>query len=999
MRKRKPASSTETTRAGDSARRYHGTRYAGRSASGRSALLTVLTVLTTLILANTLYLLANRLIDAWRGTPVGDSGITLSRFYQVMLLSHTGLGLLLALLAITFVIWHLSPVWLRRSTRTVATGVFVLIGMLTLAGTGLFIMTAAASRDNGWIWWIHVSVAAGLLIAYPLHRIWSSAPPPARAWRSLATAVAGLAVLAVVGHTLTPHETGRRPGDGAATASEDRRMESSLAYHTGREGRPALPWMPAADVPTASLFYPAGTTTTTGGWLPEKALLQEHAGNTELPQDDFSKYGFIVSTLIGAESCGRCHADIVAQWASSAHRFASFNNPFYEATINLLRETATDENEPILEHMAKSGIPRSRLAQVRSKWCSGCHDPALMIAGKMSDDIDRRSVAAQAGLTCLACHAIDAIHNNTGNGHYNIPDEQEDPYLFAGHDSGAAAFLHDTALKARPAVHKQQMLKPFFRDSEFCAVCHKVSLDLPVNNYRWIRGQDEYDNWHDSGVARNASRTFYLPENKRVCQDCHMPPELAVLGDVSARNGYVKSHRFLAVNTALPFVRGDVDGIERTEAFMRDHKLRVDVFALRVLDGDETAESVYPIDRMMPTIPAGCDVQVDVVVRNLNVGHTFPGGTIDSNQGWLEVSLLDDAGGLLGVSGAIGDDGRVDPDAHFYRAVMVGHDGRRIFRRDAHNIHAAVYTRVIGPGTADVAHFEFEVPAELAGGALTIRVRLLWRKFDRAYTEFAFEANRDAFAMFDAVPDLPVTEIAAVEVTLPIGHAGSIATTAEGSPVEWTRYNDYGIGLLLQGNTRAAADAFRQLIESYPDRVDGYRNLARVARVEGDLDGAYESLRKAEDITPGDPQTAWVWGQVLTEDGRYDEAIKAYRRVLETFPEDRAAWRELAVVHYRNHQFDDSMTAGEEVLRIDPEDRIAHYYKMLSLRALGREAEAEAARSAYEHYQIDESALEITTAHRLAHPANNLEAQAVHVHRIELQGFTYSPSATKGVNP
>ncbi|MEE2832765.1 MAG: hypothetical protein VYD18_10455 [Candidatus Latescibacterota bacterium] len=69
---------------------------------------------------------------------------------------------------------------------------------------------------------------------------------------------------------------------------------------------------------------------------------------------------------------------------------------------------------------------RGRESLVKSKWCSGCHDPALMLAGRMSGEIDRRSPEAQAGLTCLACHAIDRIHDQTGNANYNIADHQED---------------------------------------------------------------------------------------------------------------------------------------------------------------------------------------------------------------------------------------------------------------------------------------------------------------------------------------------------------------------------------------------------------------------------------------------------------------------------------------------------------------------------------------------------------------------------------------------
>ena len=46
-----------------------------------------------------------------------------------------------------------------------------------------------------------------------------------------------------------------------------------------------------------------------------------------------------------------------------------------------------------------------------------------------------------------------------------------------------------------------------------------------------------------------------------------MPNEKVHLGDLAAKNGYVRSHRFLAVNTALPFLRGDEATIRRIEEF------------------------------------------------------------------------------------------------------------------------------------------------------------------------------------------------------------------------------------------------------------------------------------------------------------------------------------------------------------------------------------------------------------------------------------------------
>ena len=74
-----------------------------------------------------------------------------------------------------------------------------------------------------------------------------------------------------------------------------------------------------------------------------------------------------------------------------------------------------------------------------------------------------------------------------------------------------------------------------------------------------------------------------------------MPLEPAPLGDLAAKHGMVKSHRFIAVNTALPFIRGDFETIERIEQFLGDEKLSVDIFALR--SGDRFDEFVAPLDR------------------------------------------------------------------------------------------------------------------------------------------------------------------------------------------------------------------------------------------------------------------------------------------------------------------------------------------------------------------------------------------------------------------
>jgi tetratricopeptide (TPR) repeat protein len=365
----------------------------------------------------------------------------------------------------------------------------------------------------------------------------------------------------------------------------------------------------------------------------------------------------------------------------------------------------------------------------------------------------------------------------------------------------------------------------------------------------------------------------------------------------------------------------------------------------------------------------------------------------------LEFSVVDDQGRVIALSGAVLDDGRLDPMAHVYKAVILDREGEPILKRNAQDIYVTAASNVIGPGTADVAHYALTVPPSLVGRRITLRARLLWRKFTRPYTEFAFEANPDGFRRFAEPPELPITEIAAATAELEILPTIASVTADRGSEVgarsddsapssdskAWERFNDYGIALLLEGNTRAAARVFREVALLQPGRIDGALNLARVSLSDGNLEAAYEALQQAEQIAPGDARSAWVWGGVLQEDGRYTESVQAYQRVLETFPEDRGAWLQMGRTLYLDRRYEEALDALARVLEIDPEDRAAHYHRMLSLRALGRDADADLAEAAYERYRIDESAQAVTRSYRSENPGVNLMAQPIHTHPVTLR--------------
>src|SRR5829696_7205009 len=236
-----------------------------------------------------------------------------------------------------------------------------------------------------------------------------------------------------------------------------------------------------------------------------------------------------------SKTCERCHKDIYDQWNSSMHHFSSFNNQWYRKSIEYMQDVVGTKP---------------------SKWCAGCHDHAVFFNGRFDRPIKEQidTPEAQAGLSCTSCHAITKVRSTMGQGDFEI--EYPPLHDLAASNNPVLRTMHDQLTYIDPQPHREIFMKPFHREqaADFCSSCHKVHLDQPVNNYRWFRGFNDYDNWQASGVSGEGARSFYYPKASQTCADCHMIPVRAA--DPAAKNGMVHSHRFAAANTALPFVNG-----------------------------------------------------------------------------------------------------------------------------------------------------------------------------------------------------------------------------------------------------------------------------------------------------------------------------------------------------------------------------------------------------------------------------------------------------------
>src|SRR5262249_11444151 len=200
--------------------------------------------------------------------------------------------------------------------------------------------------------------------------------------------------------------------------------------------------------------------------------------------------------------------------------------------------------------------------------------------------------------------------------------------------------------------------------------------------------------------------------------------------------------------------------------------------------------------------------------------------------------------------------------------------------------------------------------------------------------------------------------VAENEVTLPVVARGTKLPEAktEFRKDEWQRWNDYGIGLFLQGDLKAAAAAFQKITEADPSNPDGWVNIGRCAVQEGDMERPGTVIEKALSLKPDLAGANYFYARVLRANGNYDGAADRLHKVLAQYPRDRVALNDLGRVYFLQRKYKEAVDTLNSVLTIDPEDLQAHYNLMLSYNGIGNEKLAKEHEARYLRFKADESA-------------------------------------------
>jgi hypothetical protein len=308
------------------------------------------------------------------------------------------------------------------------------------------------------------------------------------------------------------------------------------------------------------------------------------------------------------------------------------------------------------------------------RFCSSCHAP-LAVATKQEGWLK------DEGVTCDVCHNVSAIRNLHDGGGKNCSIVlEEDDFRYGPLDDPVENPAHESK---GSAIH---------RKAELCSACHTL-----IHPHNGLVIENTYSEWKKSEYAKAGIQ----------CQDCHMrtveqalevartmkPAKVPGRTTEDDKRPDVKAHLFVGANTNGEIVGLGSRHVEQARARLRG-AARLD---LELGDG-----------------------KIVVSVTNISAGHAIPTSITELRQVWIDLSVTDASGKEVFRSGAIDENGRVDPKAVMYHSVLVDKAGKVTFKPWA--AEKMIKEKLIGP--KETVRETYTVPLP---GRCTVRAVLRYR--------------------------------------------------------------------------------------------------------------------------------------------------------------------------------------------------------------------------------------------------------------------------------
>ena len=155
---------------------------------------------------------------------------------------------------------------------------------------------------------------------------------------------------------------------------------------------------------------------------------------------------------LSGEACGACHADVVAEWADTAHAVAWVDE--------IYQDEIADRKRP--------------------ESCHGCHIPKPIVAEELAHRAEPREDHKHLGVSCQACHlgpggAMLGRHGAETTAHPTAASE----HLGEKGSSALCAVCHSTNIGPVVGIAKDFFTAKMEERGRSCVGCHMAPLERP----------------------------------------------------------------------------------------------------------------------------------------------------------------------------------------------------------------------------------------------------------------------------------------------------------------------------------------------------------------------------------------------------------------------------------------------------------------------------------------------------------------------------------------
>jgi hypothetical protein len=402
-----------------------------------------------------------------------------------------------------------------------------------------------------------------------------------------------------------------------------------------------------------------------------------------------------------AADCGECHVDQYRDWKGSLHSRAHHDSIY----------------------LAFAELARKELGDPLYLFCSSCHAPAAVATKEIPGD-DHTFLTSE-GVTCDVCHQVDVVRATAEKGGSNASIViREGDTRFGPIQEPAPNPSHESAYSE---LHRSSLL---------CSACH--TLVHPSNG---LVIENTYAEWKEGPYAKAGIQ----------CQDCHMRTVKEALE---------------VARTMRPIrVPGKTteDGEPRENVYRHlftggnSNRKLTGSGELHATEAKARLQGAARLELKLPkSAKAGAAASLGVAVTNVAAGHAIPTSITEMRQVWIDVKMTDATGREIYRSGAVGPDGRVDPEAVMFHAVLVDEKGEVTYK--PWRAVKMVKEKLIPPKETVVEGYTLPLPKD-AKGPLKVTAVLRYRSAPQEVMDRLFGKGRF---------DLRIVDMASAEAELTV---------------------------------------------------------------------------------------------------------------------------------------------------------------------------------------------------------------------------------------